>query len=224
MLRAVWPIAVRNMGENHFGTVAGKAYLARILARQKKYLEAEDMLMGVIERQKHATAARDDGEHPDQYLAMYFLLEWYQVHGRIDDAIRVADELFEGLSRIGGQGLGLLHPFANKLLATRADLQAAKNTFGADRSRILQGIQPIFPSQFVANTVHQTKTGGTYVSALRRNRFADIESMLTNNDTLMGKGFLNRRSLDDIRCVENDVHPGGLMLFDVFTLFDKISA
>lgn len=145
MLRAAWPIAVRNLGENHFGTVAGKANLARILARQKKYSEAEDLLMGVIKRQNYVAAARADGEHPDRITGMYFLLECYQLQGRIDDAIRVADELFECLSKIGGQGLGLLHPFTKRLLVTRAELQAANNTFGADRARILEGIQPILP-------------------------------------------------------------------------------
>lgn len=145
MLLAAWPIAVRNIGENHFGTLAGKGHLARILVRQTRYNEAEEMLIDIIQRQRYASAARDDGEHPDRVSAMSCLLECYQMQGKIDDAIQVSDELFEGLSSIGGQGLGLTHPFARRLSTTRTQLYAAKSAAVVDQLGILERIEPLLP-------------------------------------------------------------------------------
>jgi tetratricopeptide (TPR) repeat protein len=43
MMRPALRIAERNLGENHFGTLAGKAHLARVIARAGRFQEAEAM-------------------------------------------------------------------------------------------------------------------------------------------------------------------------------------
>ncbi len=43
MMRPALRIAERNLGENHFGTFAGKAHLARVIARAGRFQEAEAM-------------------------------------------------------------------------------------------------------------------------------------------------------------------------------------
>ena len=121
------PIAERNLGENHFGTLAGRVHFAQVLVRQGRYSEAEKIFTNVIQRQRYATAARDDGEHPDRILAMYYLLECYQLQRKIEDAIRICNELSEGVRTIGGQGLGSVHPFAQQLLDKRSELEAARS-------------------------------------------------------------------------------------------------
>ncbi|KAL8687995.1 MAG: hypothetical protein Q9218_005981 [Villophora microphyllina] len=120
LLLETLPIAQRNLGENHFGTLAGTTHLAQVLARQGRFEEAEKMFNEVIQRHRYASSARDDGEHPDRIGAMWFLINCYQSHGKIDDAIHIGNELVEAISTIGGEGLGLLHPFA-KRLQTRLD-------------------------------------------------------------------------------------------------------
>lgn len=122
MLGAAIPIAERDVGKDHFGTLAGKVHYAHILARLGRYDEAEDMFTGVIERQRYHSAARDDGEHPDRILAMNYLLECYQRHGKIDKSIEICEELADVVQRIGGQGLGKQHAFAKRLSKKHEEL------------------------------------------------------------------------------------------------------
>lgn len=127
LMRAALPIAQRNLGENHYGTLAGTAHLAQVLVRQGRLDEAEDMFTDVIQRQRYESSARDDGEHPDRIGAMWYLLECYQSHGKIGDAVRVCEDLMTAVRTIGGQGLGLLHPFAQKLQERREELKAIRS-------------------------------------------------------------------------------------------------
>ncbi|KFY40867.1 hypothetical protein V495_05209 [Pseudogymnoascus sp. VKM F-4514 (FW-929)] len=122
MLGAAIPIAERDLGKDHFGTLAGKVHYAQILVRLGRYDEAEDMFTGVIERQRYHSAARDDGEHPDRILAMNYLLECYQRHGKIDKSIEICEELADVVQTIGGQGLGKQHAFAKRLSKKHEEL------------------------------------------------------------------------------------------------------
>ncbi|KAL8712639.1 MAG: hypothetical protein Q9220_003170 [cf. Caloplaca sp. 1 TL-2023] len=114
-MRATLPIAKRNLGEDHFGTLMGMTHLAQVLVRQRRYPEAERMLTEVTEQSRYASAARDDGEHPDRILALWYLVLCYEAHGKIVEAIAVCLELARAVATIGGEGLGLLHPFAKRL-------------------------------------------------------------------------------------------------------------
>lgn len=126
LMRKVLPIAQRNLGENHFGTLMGETHLAHVLVRQKRYDEAEEIFLDVIQRHRYGSAARDDGEHPDRIFAMRYLLMCYEEHGKFREALNMCDQIQEAISTIGGQGLGLLHPIAKWLEAVREDLLRVK--------------------------------------------------------------------------------------------------
>lgn len=130
LIRKALPVAQRNLGENHFGTLMGKTHLAQVLVRQKRYDEAEDMFIDVMQRHRYGSAARDDGEHPDRIFAMRYLLMCYKEHGKFRDALNMCDQIREAISTIGGQGLGLLHPIANWLETIREDLLQQAETNG----------------------------------------------------------------------------------------------
>lgn len=123
LIRTALPIAQRNLGENHFGTLAGQAHLGNVLVRQGRLDDAEALFLDVIQRQRYESNARDDGEHPDRIAALFYLLRCNQKQGKIEDAMRVCEELVEAVSTIGGQGLGLLHPFAKQLQEKREELK-----------------------------------------------------------------------------------------------------
>lgn len=133
LINSLLPIAKRNLGENHAGTLAGRTHLAQTLVRQERYEEAESMLENVIERQRYEIFAGDDGEHPDRIAAMWYLVLCYEKHGKIEDATRVCNALTKAVSTIGGQGLGLLHPFATKLRKKQDELkETLRTTNGGD--------------------------------------------------------------------------------------------
>lgn len=127
MIRQNIPIAERNLGENHLGTMLGRFYLAQVIARQNRYEEAENILIGIVEKKRYKASVREDGEHTDRIQAMWLLLNCYQEQGKIDDAIRIGDELAEGVQAIGGEGLGPQHVFAKPLANKRRDLLAARH-------------------------------------------------------------------------------------------------
>jgi tetratricopeptide (TPR) repeat protein len=126
LLRTALPIAERNLGENHGGTLLGRVWLSQVLVHQKRYSEAEDILTKVVERQRYESSAREDGEHTDRIQALWFLLQCYQLQSKIEDAIRIGNELSEGVRNVGGEGLGTQHVFAKLLADKQKELQAAK--------------------------------------------------------------------------------------------------
>lgn len=133
LFREAIPVAERTLGVNHFGTLAGKVYFAQVLVRQKRYEEAEEVLVKVVEKQRYASAARDDGDHPDRIFALWQLVLCYELHGKHDFALERIKELERAVGTIGGQGLGKLHPFAQRLENKRRELESAKKgSAGAD--------------------------------------------------------------------------------------------
>jgi hypothetical protein len=99
IIRTGLPIADRNLGENHIGTLMGRATLGAILVRQARFAEAEITLVDVIERQRHLSAFRGDF-HPDRLGAMIELVGCYRLQRRIDDGIQLCDEVIEGFGKI----------------------------------------------------------------------------------------------------------------------------
>ena len=133
LMRKALPIAERNLGKYHLGTLMGKTYLAQVLYRQKRYDDAEAMLLDVLQqRNRYEIAARDDGEHPDRIYAMRCLLTCYKDHGKLDEALKTCDQLHTALSTLGGEGLGLLHPIMKWLNATRGELELLVEQKGQD--------------------------------------------------------------------------------------------
>lgn len=131
-LRTAIPIAERNLGENHAGTLLGRVWLSQVLVRQQRYSEAEEILTKVVQRQRYESSAREDGEHTDRIQALWFLLKCYQLQGKIEDAIRIGIELSEGVSMIGGEGLGKQHVFAKMLADKHEELLVAQRASVAE--------------------------------------------------------------------------------------------
>ncbi|KAL8942226.1 MAG: hypothetical protein Q9211_001493 [Gyalolechia sp. 1 TL-2023] len=123
LIRTALPIAQRNLGESHYGTLAGQTHLANVLVRKGRLDDAETLFLDAIKRQRYESSARDDGEHPDRIVALFRLLRCNQAQGKIGDAMRVCEELMQAVSTIGGQGLGLLHPFAKLVQVKRDELK-----------------------------------------------------------------------------------------------------
>jgi tetratricopeptide (TPR) repeat protein len=126
LLRTALPIAERNLGKNHAGTLFGRVWLSQALVRQERYSEAEEILTEVVQRQRYEDSAREDGEHTDRIQALWFLLKCYQLQGKIEDAIRIGNELSEGVRTIGGEGLGKQHIFARLLADKQQELRVAR--------------------------------------------------------------------------------------------------
>jgi hypothetical protein len=87
-------------------------HLARVFVRQGRYYEAEEIFINVVQPQHYKSAARDDGEHPDRILALWYLLNCYQLQGKIEHAIRTC-----------GQGYWKSHVFVKRLAAKRDELE-----------------------------------------------------------------------------------------------------
>lgn len=126
MIRENLPIAERNLGENHLGTLLGRFYLAQVIARQNRHDEAEIILISIVDKEKYRSSTRDDGEHTDRIQAMWLLLQCYEAQGKVLDAIRIGNELAEGVDTMGGEGLGPQHAFARSLSDKRKDLLAIR--------------------------------------------------------------------------------------------------
>lgn len=134
MMGAAIPIAERDLGKDHFGTLAGKVHYVQVLVRLGRYDEAEDIFRKVIERQRYQSVARDDGEHPDRILAMNYLMLCYQEHGKIEKGIEICEELADVVQTIGGQRLEKHHVFAKRLSEKHAELLKLRATsFGSGR-------------------------------------------------------------------------------------------
>lgn len=124
MMRPALRIAERNLGENHFGTLASKAHLARVIARAGRFQEAEAMYKDVIKSEPYQAGARD-GEHPDRIMPMWALLHCYQTQGKVESALPLLDKMIEALGTLRDQA----HPFAKRLLDKRRELLAMTPTW-----------------------------------------------------------------------------------------------
>ena len=133
VIRTTLSIAERNLGINRGGTLLGKAWLSQTLVHQQKYADAENVLLDVIQRHKYETSVREDGEHPDRIDYMWMLLNCYDAQGKIDDAIRIGEELHEAVTTIGGQGLGTKHVFAKRLADKQEELRERKKVMAGFR-------------------------------------------------------------------------------------------
>lgn len=123
--RHILPIAARTMGEDHFGTIAGRLHFAQVFVRQGRYDEAEKILTKIIHKSRYKFAAQEGGDHPERFAALWYLMRCYERHGKVDDALFQAKELLNALEAIGG-GRGLNHPFATRVLEIMTKLEAQR--------------------------------------------------------------------------------------------------
>lgn len=80
----------------------------------------------VVQRQRYASAARDDGEHPDRIQAMFYLLNCYQLQGKMEEVSRIHDELSQAIDKLRWEGSGSHHVLTQRLLEKRFELEAAR--------------------------------------------------------------------------------------------------
>lgn len=69
MMSAAVAVAERNLGEDHFGVLAGKTHYAQVLVRLGRLDEAERILYAVADKPQYRKATDEDGEHPDRIIA-----------------------------------------------------------------------------------------------------------------------------------------------------------
>jgi len=118
LIRQGLPIADRNLGHDHIGTLFGRHTLACIVAQQGRHQEAEDLLVHVTDRQKRMGSHRGD-YHPDRLGALVELARCCFLQGKIARAIDVCDEAIKGFDSISAAP----HPIAISLRTARARMK-----------------------------------------------------------------------------------------------------
>ena len=113
LFRAGILVAERNLGPTHIGTLYGKTYLGHVLLCQKRYQEAETLLVSVVKAYQESRP-----NHPDQFVALSFLLKCYTALGKDEDAAKARERMVEGLEVIGGSG----HPREKLLFNVKVEL------------------------------------------------------------------------------------------------------
>lgn len=105
--------AERNLGENHFGVLAGKIHYAQVLVNQGRYEEAEEMFHMITAKPQYRQFTDDEGgEHPDRLVALWYLTGCLEKQGKFRKALEICQGLEQSLKDIGGRGLGVRHKFA----------------------------------------------------------------------------------------------------------------
>ncbi|PYH87100.1 hypothetical protein BO82DRAFT_271769, partial [Aspergillus uvarum CBS 121591] len=131
------PVAERNLGPNHLGTLAARTWLGHLYWRQERHSEAQAIWIDVISKQRYEPSKRADGEHTDRIQAMWFLLHSYEDQGRVDDALQISEEIAQLLYDFGGEGLGPKHKLWVHLQSKRKVLLRSKEQ--SSKSNIADG-------------------------------------------------------------------------------------
>ncbi len=113
-LRAGLMVAHRNLGAEHFGTLFGESRLGLMLICQKRYAEAEELLLKTIETYKIMPGGRE-GRHPDRLSAMFHLAHCYRLQQKFQPAINICHEIISIMEQIEGR----LHPYMRLFEQTR---------------------------------------------------------------------------------------------------------
>lgn len=119
----VLPIAERNFGTDHIGVLFGRQILATMLIQQKRYDEAEKMLLDVMDRQR-SMSSRTDDFHPDRIVSMIELARCYQLQGKLDESIEICCEVLGGLRKASNNE----HPFIEILDQAQARMVELKKS------------------------------------------------------------------------------------------------
>lgn len=111
-------VAQRNLGPNHFGTLFGRQHRANTLFLQRRYAEAEEQFLDIMERQKQLPGARN-GSNPDRIGTIGMLVECYEAEGRYVKGVALCSKMLEELDALGAQQ----HPMWKKATRKREQLQ-----------------------------------------------------------------------------------------------------
>ncbi|KAI1393504.1 TPR-like protein [Hypoxylon trugodes] len=76
-------VAERNLGENHFGVLAGKTHYAQVLVHLKCYKEAEEIFYTITRKPQYQKSTDDEGgEHLDRLIALWYLTGCLEKQGK----------------------------------------------------------------------------------------------------------------------------------------------
>ncbi|OOQ84544.1 tetratricopeptide repeat domain-containing protein [Penicillium brasilianum] len=120
------PVARRNLGVNHLGTLTAETWFGHLRWRQGRYSEAQAIWEGVTAKHRYEETKRGDGQHTDRLQAMWFLVHCFEDQGKIDDALEMCEQVTLLVQEFGGEGLGQKHKFWQYLKEKRAELRNTK--------------------------------------------------------------------------------------------------
>ncbi|KAK4208315.1 hypothetical protein QBC37DRAFT_79701 [Rhypophila decipiens] len=149
LVREGLPVAERNLGHDHLGTMLGRQVLAGIWLEQGRHEEAEELLLKVSESQKKIPSPRGDF-HPDRLGSLIQLARCCFMLGKIERAIEVCDETIRGFESIDAGK----HPLAVRLRTARMrmwDLVECKSPVYYEEDRRPERHDVVFPCILFAN-------------------------------------------------------------------------
>lgn len=136
LIRKALAMAEIKLGAGHFGTLSGWSHLSKVLIDQGKSVEAEEILLKVIQQHKYRAASSHDGEHPDRCAALYNLVLAYQSQKKYDHGLLTCDELLNALKIIRGSEEAANTEFPRRIKMRISELQKAKEAEMGQRATI----------------------------------------------------------------------------------------
>ena len=123
------PMVTRNIGSDHLGLLTHRTAYAKLLIRQKRYAEAETILLDVSNPAKWKSI-RFVGDHPDRWDALWTLVTCYEEQGRVDQSLAVSNELLNAVDemRMGRIQTETSSMFWNMVLDKKRELTARKGS------------------------------------------------------------------------------------------------
>ena len=121
------PIVTRQYGSDHLGLLCQKISYAKLLILEKRYDEAETILID-ISRPARWKTVRFVGDHPNRWDALWTLVKCYEEQGKIERSLVICDELLEAMGEIreGRAQTETSSKFWNIVLSKREELMAFK--------------------------------------------------------------------------------------------------
>ncbi|KAL8880635.1 MAG: hypothetical protein Q9198_001994 [Flavoplaca austrocitrina] len=123
------PVATRHLGGSHLGVLSHKNRHSRILIQQKRYNEAEIILLDITRPERYRTASFKS-DHPDRWEALWTLVECFQKQGKIGRSLATCKELLEAVRAItqGEKQTEISSTFWQMVLAKKTELMATKDS------------------------------------------------------------------------------------------------
>lgn len=116
------PVAERNHGRDHVGVLFCRFHLGRLRVRQKRWIEARDILVDVTERQKVSLQGMGRW-HFDRIGALYELAKAHNALGEHAECDRVVEECHEAFQKSTTRE----HPRARELQTLHAKWRAERS-------------------------------------------------------------------------------------------------
>jgi tetratricopeptide (TPR) repeat protein len=129
LFSSILPVASRHLGDDHLGVLSHKNYYCKMLIQQKRYREAETLLLDISRSAKYKSVAFTE-DHLDRWDALWTLVECYQKQGKIDRSLATCNELLGAVRAIrqGREQTETSSTFWEMVQDKRAELVAIKNS------------------------------------------------------------------------------------------------